>query len=165
MDLPKETVDKILEELKKRLRRATGGKLLPMLSFLDVRIATAPDSDWSTQASQAFRFLVHVAKYPRDCLTDSFFMRGLRVDQQELMCAMNVVDDSLVKRFASDGSGIDMAHAQNRLIENIQAADVDDILKCDALYRLMRGDNEKQIQKILGSGETTDQSTIKDGCN
>jgi len=163
--IPKETVDKILEELKKRLRRATGGKLLPMLSFLDVRIATAPDSDWSTQASQAFRFLVHVAKYPRDCLTDSFFMRGLRVDQKELMCAMNVVDDALVKLFASDGSGIDLAHEQNRQIESIQAADVDDILKCDALYRLMRGGDEKQIQEILASGETTGQTTSTDDSN
>lgn len=153
--IPKEKVDQILEELKNRLRRATGGKLLPMLSFLDVRIATAPDSDWSTQASQAFRFLVHVAKYPRDCLTDSFFMRGLRVDQKELMLAMNVVDDSLVKLFASDGSGIDLAHEQNRWIERIQTADSDDILKCDALYRMMQGGDEKQIQKILASGEAT----------
>lgn len=163
--IPNETVDKILEELKKRLRRATGGKLLPMLSFLDVRIATAPDSDWSTQASQAFRFLVHVAKYPRDCLTDSFFMRGLRVDQKDLMCAMNVVDDSLVQLFASDGSGIDLAHEQNRLIETIQAADVDDILKCDALYRLMRGGDEKQIKEILASGETNGQTTSTNDSN
>jgi hypothetical protein len=160
--IPQETVDKILKELKNRLRRATGGKLLPMLSFLDVRIATAPDSDWSTQASQAFRFLVHVAKYPRDCLTDSFFMRGLRVDQKELMSAMNVVDDSLVKLFVSDGSGIDLAHEQNRLIERIQAADSDDILKCDALYRMMQGGDEKQIQKILASGETTGKATNTD---
>lgn len=163
--IPSETVDKILEELKKRLRRATGGKLLPMLSFLDVRIATAPDSDWSTQASQAFRFLVHVAKYPRDCLTDSFFMRGLRVDQKDLMCAMNVVDDSLVKLFASEGGGIDLANAQNRIIEIIQAVDVDDILKCDALYRLMRGGDETQIQKILAGGEATKQTTSTDESN
>jgi len=160
--IPKETVDKILEELKNRLRRATGGKLLPMLSFLDVRIATAPDSDWSTQASQAFRFLVHVAKYPRDCLTDSFFMRGLRVDQKGLMLAMNVVDDSLVKLFASDGSGIDLAHEQNRWIERIQTADSDDILKCDALYRMMQGGDEKQIQKILVSGDSTGLATNAD---
>jgi hypothetical protein len=155
--IPKETVDKILEELKSRLRRATGGKLLPMLSFLDVRIATAPDSDWSTQASQAFRFLVHVAKYPRECLTDPFFMRGLRVDQKELMLAMNVVDDSLVKLCAIDGSGIDLANDQERVIERIQTAGIDDILKCDALYRLMKGGDEVQIQKILASGDTSGQ--------
>ena len=85
-------------------------------------------------------------------------MRGLRVDQKDLMCAMNVVDDSLVQLFASDGSGIDLAHEQNRLIETIQAADVDDILKCDALYRLMRGGDEKQIKEILASGETSGQT-------
>ena len=85
-------------------------------------------------------------------------MRGLRVDQKELMLAMNVVDDSLVKLFASDGSGIDLAHEQNRWIERIQTADSDDILKCDALYRIMQGGDEKQIQKILASGESTGQT-------
>lgn len=154
--IPNATVGIILDELKKRLQRATGGKLLPMLSFLDVRIATAPDSDWSTQASQAFRFLVHVAKYPRDCLTDPFFMRGLRIDQKDLMAAMNVVNDSLVDRYVKENSGVDLAKDQNRLIDNIQSADVDDIVRCDALYRLMRNGTEKQIQKLLAMAVKSD---------
>ena len=149
--IPNEAVERILDELKKRLQRATGGKLLPMLSFLDVRIATAPDSDWSTQASQAFRFLVHVAKYPRDCLTDPFFLRGLRIDQKDLMAAMNVVSDSLVDRYVKEDSGVDLARDQNRLIDIIQSADVDDIVRCEALYRLMRNGTEEQIQKLLGN--------------
>lgn len=155
--MPEDTVDKILVELTHRLTRATGGKLLPMLSFLDVRIATAPDSDWSTQASQAYRFLVHVAKYPRECLTDPFFMRGVRVDQKELMKAMNVVDDSLVELFVKEDKGIDLAITQKYLIERIQNKEIDDILKCDALYRMMRGDNEEQIEKILASGAKTEK--------
>lgn len=160
--IPKETVEKILDELKKRLQRATGGKLLPMLSFLDVRIATAPDSDWSTQASQAFRFLVHVAKYPRDCLTDPFFMRGLRIDQKTLMAAMDVVSDSLVDSYIKEDSGLDLARDQNRIIEYIQSVDIDDILKCDALYRLMRNGTEKQIQEILAVSEKSgDQNETK----
>ncbi len=67
--IPNETVDKILEELKKRLRRATGGKLCPcslfsMFGSLPRRFRLVDPG------VPGISILVHVAKYPRDCLTD-----------------------------------------------------------------------------------------------
>lgn len=156
--LPEDVLQKILTELTNRLNRATGGKLLPMLSFLDVRVATAPDSDWSSQASQAFRFLMMVAKYPRECLTDSFFLRGLRIKSEQLLPAMDVVGDHLVATYVSDKTGIDLAHHELGVIEAIQKAEVEDMVKCDALYRLVKGATDEQINRLLAGEPSTDSN-------
>ncbi|WP_283433168.1 hypothetical protein [Neorhodopirellula lusitana] len=148
-EMPDETLQQILTELTNRLAHAKGGKLLPQLNFLDVRIATAEDSDWSSQASQALRFLVSVAKYPRECLTDLYFMRGIKVPTEQLLPAMNVMDDQLVAKFIEDGSGVDQARRDLGWIDKIQRSPCEDMARCEAIYRLIKGRSEDEVFQSL----------------
>jgi hypothetical protein len=150
--MPDDTLRRILEELTARLTRAKDGKILSELNFLDVRIATAEDSDWSNKASQALRFLIGVVKYPRECLTDPYFMRGIKVPVDKLLPAMDVMGDQLVSTFLEHGTGVDQAREQLGWIEAIQRSLCEDMAKCEAIYRLIKGRNKDEIEQPLTGG-------------
>jgi hypothetical protein len=68
---------------------------MPKLSYSVVsfsRTDNAIVSPWG----QAFSLLADVAAFPRKALTGSFFLRGLKVPEDDLIEAMNVADDALL---------------------------------------------------------------------
>ena len=72
------------------------GDFMPKLSYSMVgfvRTNNALVSPWG----QAFSLLVDIAAFPRKVLTDGFFLRGLKVSEDDLIEAMNVADDALCR--------------------------------------------------------------------
>lgn len=97
---PSADISRVLEdtvnEAKTRLERAKGGSLLPKLSW--TRISFSADED--THASpwgQAATFLLAIARFPREAMTNGFFMRGLSCNMFDLIDAMNVAKDDICR--------------------------------------------------------------------
>jgi hypothetical protein len=89
-------VNEVVKDLKDRLRKVQSASFMPKLSYSVVRFSrtnNAMVSPWG----QAFSLLADVAAFPRKALTDSFFLRGLKVPEEDLIEAMNVADDALLR--------------------------------------------------------------------
>ena len=70
---------------------------------------------------QAFSLLADVAAFPRKALTDSFFLRGLKVPEDDLIEAMNVADDALLRNPRARGIK-DRCKAELNLLARIEKA-------------------------------------------
>lgn len=69
---------------------------MPTISYSKISF-TSTDNERSSPWGQAFSLLADVAAFPRKALTDSFFFRGLKVSEDDLIEAMNVADDALCR--------------------------------------------------------------------
>jgi hypothetical protein len=95
-------ITEVVDNLKDRLRKVGSANSMPKLSYSVVRFSSTDNaivSPWG----QAFSLLADVAAYPRKVLTDSFFLRGLKVPEEALIEAMNVADDALLRDLRSRG--------------------------------------------------------------
>jgi len=146
--LPEETFAKILADLKERLQKAGVGSFLPQVSRLGVSFKVGSGSQWESAWGQALTFLQAVAEFPRKALTDSFFLRGLRVDRNELLEAMNVCEDSLIARHKSENVER-QAKDELALLGRIEAAEIETRIKCEAVLNVLDGVSGEVIEKRL----------------
>ena len=87
------------------MRKVQSANFMPKLSYSVVsfsRTDNAMVSPWG----QAFSLLADITAFPRKALTDSFFLRGLKVPEDDLIEAMNVADDALSVTFEPAASRI-----------------------------------------------------------
>ena len=94
--MTEDVITRVVESLKDRLTKAQSANFMPKLSYSMVsfvRTDNALVSPWG----QAFSLLVDIAAFPRRVLTDGFFLRGLKVSEDDLIEAMNVADDALCR--------------------------------------------------------------------
>ena len=91
--------------------------------------------------------LVSVAEYPRKAMKDyNYFFRGLKVEPEELLEAMNVLDDHIVSR-ASDRRAEQIAKDELDCLEAIEDSELRDRDKCAAIVSLLNG--SKTVSQIL----------------
>jgi len=99
------------------------------------------------------RLLRSIAEFPRKALTDRFFFRGLQVNEEELIKAMDVCNDALVKRWAQrECSWRELeqrARSELQLIHQIMEDQADPRSKCGALLALIEGHEKERVLKKL----------------
>jgi hypothetical protein len=96
-----ETLSKIMTGLEDRLQSAITGNYLPRISYASISFALGAQSTHVSDWAQARTLLVAIAKYAREAISDSYFFRGYRVPQQEIITAMNVANDWLVQHYSN----------------------------------------------------------------
>lgn len=149
--LPESAVDKILNELKARLDKTGADKIIPQVAYSPVAFNPSQSSEWSSPWGQAFALLKGIAEFPRKAMTDRFFWRGIKTDEEDLVEAMDVAGDYLVKEY---GGRIAERQALNELnlIKQLEDADNDAKKKCEALLSLITtGKNEAAFALLDGS--------------
>lgn len=139
--LPGETKEEILEDLSIRLQKLGGQRLLPQMSFNEVSFLPESNSKWTNPWAQALRLLKDIAEYPRKFITDPYFTRGLRVNGDDLLRAMNVCNDICVKLWFEQGTKVEerARNELNILQQIIQQEDTDQRAKCAAILALIEG--------------------------
>lgn len=150
LTLPHDTLEKILEDLKSQLQRAIDEKrLLPKVSPITAGFKAGADSGRYTAWAQALSLLSAIARFPRKAFSDGYFLRGLRVDKDELLEAMNVCDDAIVAAWQEQGEWRIRARAEAELelLDRIAAAGCPARTKCQAVLQLMRGEPLETIER------------------
>ena len=136
--LPVNVVESVVANVTKRLERATTADLLPTVSYSSIgfrRGESAGASPWG----QAYSLISDIAAFPRKALTDPFFFRGLKCDQEDLIDAMNVADDALL-RDRSVRSLRDRCRDELVLLGRIDCV-TDARQRCGLVCRLIAGDD------------------------
>ena len=137
--IPEEYIGKILEALESRFEKALTGKFVPELSEVGTNFRAPRGHNSTANWAVARRLLVSVAEYPRKAIKDyGFFFRGLKVEPQELLDAMNVIDDRIVLR-ADDRRAEQIAKDELACLEAIEESDLNDRDKCAEIMALVHG--------------------------
>jgi hypothetical protein len=121
-------INEVVNDLKDRLRKVQSVSFMPKLSYSVSfsRTDNAMVSPWG----QAFSLLADVAAFPRKALTDSFFLRGLKVPEDDLIEAMNVADDALLRNLRARGIK-DRCIAELNLLTRIEKAPMESRDRCE----------------------------------
>lgn len=146
--IPESAVQNILNELKLRLNKTRSHKLIPTVAYSPVAFNPSQKSEWSSPWGQAFALLKGVADFPRAAMTNRFFWQGVRVNEDELIQAMDVAGDHLVKEYGSRNA---MKRAAEELawIKALEESSSEPLDKCRALWELITTGQEMGLLKVL----------------
>ena len=138
---------KITTALTERIEHALEGGLVSRVTRSSIGFQAASNSNWISQWGQAYTLLVGIATHARKALTTEFyFFRGLGVDRDELLSAMDVCAAHLLRpdvRWTSRPDALKELD-QLKLIQQMKArsGETEDALqkrRCEAILKLMDG--------------------------
>lgn len=138
-------LDQIMEIVKGRLESATNRRFLPSVVPTPIQVPQLVDGDHVSGWGQPFQFLLSVAQYAREMLTDSYFIRGLSIEQEKLISAMNVLDDHIWRERRSDWASHELG-----IIGRIRGADATQYQKYRWLFDLIDGKG-REVERALPS--------------
>lgn len=101
---------------------------------------------------QAFSLLSDIANFPRKALTDSFFFRGMKVKEDELIEAMNVADDALYGDLRNRGIK-DRCRDELDLLSRIEKEPLESRKRCELVCKILAGEPIAGIEKALKTKE------------
>ncbi len=137
-NLPEDAIDEIMLALKDRFKRAEARSFLPQLSFTRVSLPQPQDTAWKSQLGSALNLLLSIVRYPRKaCRNRPYFARGMTAKPQQILAAMNVLNDPFIDCFEKYESR-DIAEAELERTDDIQVSDDTAEEKCEQLLELLR---------------------------
>jgi hypothetical protein len=153
--IPEEDITKILDALESRFDKALTRKFVPALSEVGTTFRAPRAGDSDANWAVARRLLLSVAEYPRKVIKDyNYFFRGLQVEPEELLDAMNVLGDHIVSR-AADRHAEQVAKDELDCLGAIEDSDLSDRDKCAEVVALLHGTkNISQIKATVQEGRS-----------
>ncbi len=133
-----DVIDGVVDSLKNRLKIASTTNFMPKLSFSIISFAGA-ENDLVSPWGQAYSLLADVAAFPRKALTDSFFFRGVKVAEEDVIEVMNIADDALLQDLSTLGIK-DRCKAELALLAEIESASMKSRDRCEMVWRVIAGD-------------------------
>jgi hypothetical protein len=156
-----DVITKVVTEIKDRLQKAQSVSFMPKLSY-SVLSFSRTDNAMVSPWGQAFSLLADVAAFPRKALTDSFFLRGLKVPEDDLIEAMNVADDALLRNLQARGIK-DRCKAELNLLTRIEKAPMKSRDRCELVWRVLSDNSIETIDETLNEKEATSQKSTPHG--
>lgn len=147
--LPRDVKENVLNELKNRLKKIPRDRFLPQVTYAKIRFLPPAgeeeeDKGWQSTWGQALRLLYSIAEYPRKAITDPYYLRGIMVDLDELLKAMDVCDDAIVREWSlrrSDILDLELRalNELDRLKAIISKHDMSAREKCEEILQVIEG--------------------------
>ena len=91
-------------------------------------------------------------------MTDRFFWRGIKTDENALVNAMNVAGDYLVEEYGGRKAA-QRAQLELEMIKQLEAVSCDAQAKCRALWTLITTGNEEAVVALVAQEPVADRST------
>jgi len=153
--VPDSTIDEILENCEKRLKKALESQLLPRITYTPLQFVVAQATEWTSQWGQAASLLQAIAEFPRKTLTDRLFLRSLDldVDEDELLKAMDVCED-IVLRTSNRRDAKQRAKEDLLVLGRLARSQKDARTRCELVLRLIRGAKAEEIGAEVPEEET-----------
>lgn len=151
-----DVISRVVDSLKERLTKAQTANFMPKLTYSSVAFSIT-DSTWASPWGQAYSLLSDIAVFPRKALTDGFFFRGLKVSEDDLIEAMNVADDAIV-RDRTMPRVKDRCKTEHDLFTRIEKSSIDAREKCDLIWRILSGDGADSITADIDERENREKT-------
>jgi hypothetical protein len=150
--MEQQVIDIITGELEFRLEKVLTGKVFPDVLQNSIAFSFSPGADQSVLFDQPFLLLKDLALFPRMILSeDYYFLRGIRIDSDELLEAVDVCNDQIIAA-AGQPDVKNRAHKELSLLKEIINAEVYSEVKCRAIFAVMDGVPEDKVKEIINEG-------------
>jgi hypothetical protein len=156
--IPEDAVSNIVNELSLRLEKTKVAQLIPKVAYSPVAFNPSQKSEWSSPWGQAFALLKGIAEFPREAMTNRFFWRGIKTDENALIKAMDVAGDYLVEEYGGRKAA-QRAELELELIKQLEAVSGDAQAKCRALWTLITTGNEEAVVALVAQEPVIDPET------
>lgn len=149
-----EVIEKVVNSLTARITKSQSANFMPKLTYSNVVFSNTTNT-WVTPWGQAFALLSDIAAFHRKALSDPFFYRGLRVSEDELIDAMNVADDAVVRDMAKcwPNELKERCKLEISFLKQLGESFIDPRFKCDLVYKLISGETLETLYIILNEAE------------
>jgi hypothetical protein len=146
------TISDILANCEKRLNNAREGRLLPSIAYTPVQFIVARASEWASQWGQAASLLQAIAEFPRKLIADRLFLRGLDVDENEMLKAMDVCSDAFLK-LSSRRDSRPRALEELQILARLAGSRMEARGRCELLLRVIDGAKAEEISADIPGEE------------
>lgn len=150
--LPESVIDKIVDELKRRIATLKGGRFVPSCSYASIRVDLQPETAYASPWGQARSLLMAIAEFPRKVFSDHYFLRGLGLDEDALLDAMDVCGDDILQHRNHRRVNV-RAKAELGLLKELGAEPISDRAKCEAILCLLRGGGPEEISALVAAAK------------
>jgi hypothetical protein len=155
-------IKQIINDLIDRLQNVMASQFIPEITYTPVNFSDNSDLKFNSPWTQAFLLLYSVAEFPRKVATDTYFLRGLRIDKDDLLKAMDVCKDRIIELYKKHRVE-DLSKKELDYLITIKNTDVEDIKKCKAIYSLIEGKEWQNIEKDLKTVDKSNQLPLFSG--
>jgi hypothetical protein len=145
--LTDDVVQRVVQDLIERLTRARGANFMPTLSYSAIGFV-GTNRNLVSPWGQALSLLMHLARFPREALTDRFFFNGLKIGEDDLIDAMNVADDALCRDLRTRGIK-ERCRAELDLLARVERSPLDARDRCELALRVLGGDPVSAIESDI----------------
>ena len=149
--LPQQTVDTILDELRRRLGPTVGERLIPTVSYASVVFNPHQSSEWGSQWGQALGLMEKIIRLPREKMPKPKSVRGEQPTLSDLSVAMDVLEDPILKEFGTK-EGYARAADELLCLDDLIAFDrPDNRVKCEAIWTLMATGSRGRARDVINA--------------
>lgn len=142
-----DVVAKVVDNLKVRLTKAQYSDFMPKITYSPISFS-ATEGPFASPWGQAYSLLSDIAAFPRKAHTDSFFFRGVKTSKLELMSAMDVAGDVLL-RDSGTFELQDRSKLELEFLTVIEAASVESKVRCKLVRQIIEGTPIAEIEQEL----------------
>ena len=154
-DLPQRVLTKVMDNLDSRIHRALGAQIVTPVTFSQVSFDLAETEDWQAPWAQAEKLVLALARFPRKAIRRPNVLSGMETSLSEILAAMNIVDDEILKVYMEDRSESEQkARSELFTISWIENARIGGRDRCEAAFMVIDGKPPKEIQNFIQSKET-----------
>ncbi len=149
--LPEYMVDKILNELRRRLGPTVGDRIIPTVSYSSVVFNPHQSSEWGSPWGQALALLENIIRRPREKMPNPKSPRGERPTRSDLSVAMDVLQDPIFREYGTQKGRARAVDEIWCLDELLEIDEVDDRVKCEAIWTLMATGSNTKARDVIHS--------------
>ena len=125
------------------------------MTFSEVRFTLLEKEGWQAPWAQAEKLVLALARFPRQAIHRSKTLSGLQTSQSEILTAMDVADDVILKVKKEDRLRSERrARRELQILDWIANADIGGRDRCAGGFMLIDGQPPSVIQEFISNRES-----------
>ena len=152
-DVSQYALREVMNDVSARIQRALNKQLLARVTFSDVRFDLQEKASWQAPWAQAEKLMLALARFPRQVIHRPKTLSGLQTSQSEILIAMNIADDIILKMDQWEAEH--RSRSELQILEWIENANIEGRDRCEAIFMLIDGKSHFEIHQFIARREST----------
>jgi len=149
-DVPDYLIRELMDELRSRIEVARNNPIATRVTYSTVRYKLESNSKFEAPWAQVEKLVLGLVKFPRMNILKINSLSFDSIGSEEILEAMDVANDNILKVWRTNkNQGIRRSKEELNTVKWIKDADIEDRDRCEAYFRLIRGDRPIDILKSV----------------
>lgn len=149
-DVPDHLVIELMNQIRSRIKAAMNSPIVTRVTYSTVRYELESNSKFEAPWAQIEKLILGLVKFPRMNIVKFNSLSFDSIGPEEILEAMDVASDNILEVWRTDrNQGVRRAKEELNIVKWIEDANIEGRQRCDACFRLMRGDRLIDILKFV----------------